>query len=148
LVALSLIDLRHFILPNRIVFPLAIVVPALLALGAIGDRNGGALVRSLLGGVAGFAALFVLHVISPRSMGFGDVKLSFVLGLALGWLGWGELVLGLFLGFLYGAVVGAGLMILRRRGRKDQVPFGPFLAAGTLTVVLWGDAILRWAGYD
>jgi leader peptidase (prepilin peptidase)/N-methyltransferase len=148
LVALSLIDLRHFILPNRIVFPLAIAIPVLLALGAIGERDGGALARSLLGGIAGFAALFVLHVISPRSMGFGDVKLSFVLGLALGWLGWGELVLGLFLAFLYGAVVGVVLMLLRRRGRKDQVPFGPFLAAGTLTVVLWGDAVLRWAGYD
>jgi leader peptidase (prepilin peptidase)/N-methyltransferase len=144
LVALSLIDLRHLILPNRIVYPLAIATPLLLALGAFGDRDGGALVRALLGGVAGFAAMFVLHVISPRSMGFGDVKLSFVLGLALGWLGWGELVLGLFLAFLYGAVVGVVLMVLRRRGRKDQVPFGPFLAAGTLTAVLWGEAILRW----
>jgi leader peptidase (prepilin peptidase)/N-methyltransferase len=146
LLALSLIDLEHFILPNRIVYPLAVATAALLALGAIGERDGGALVRALLGGVAGFAALFVLHVISPRSMGFGDVKLSFVLGLALGWLGWGEVVLGLFLAFLYGAVVGVVLMILRRRGRKDQVPFGPFLAAGALTAVLWGEAILRW--YD
>jgi leader peptidase (prepilin peptidase)/N-methyltransferase len=59
-------------------------------------------------------------------------------------LGWGELVLGLFLAFLYGAVVGVVLMVLRRRGRKDQVPFGPFLAAGALTAVLWGEAILRW----
>jgi len=146
LVALSLIDLEHFILPNRIVYPLAVATLGLLALGAIGDRDGGAMVRALLGGAAGFAALFVLHVLSPRSMGFGDVKLSFVLGLALGWLGWGELVLGLFLAFLYGAVVGVVLMLLRRRGRKDQVPFGPFLAAGTLTAVLWGAAILRW--YD
>lgn len=143
LVALSLIDLRHLILPNRIVYPLAIATPVLLAVGAIGDRDGGAFLRSLLGGVVGFAAMFVLHVLSPRSMGFGDVKLSFVLGLALGWLGWGQLVLGLFLAFLYGAVVGVVLMVLRRRGRKDQVPFGPFLAAGMLTAVLWGEAILR-----
>ena len=48
----------------------------------------------------------MLHLVSPRSMGFGDVKLSFTLGLALGVLGWGEMVLGLFLGFLYGAVIG------------------------------------------
>lgn len=144
LLALSLIDLEHFVLPNRIVYPLTVASAALLVLGAIGEHDGGALVRALLGGLAGFAALFVLHVISPRSMGFGDVKLSFVLGLALGWLGWGEVVLGLFLAFLYGAVVGIVLMILRRRGRKDQVPFGPFLAAGALTAVLWGEAILRW----
>jgi leader peptidase (prepilin peptidase)/N-methyltransferase len=146
LVALSLIDLEHYLLPNRIVYPLAVAVLALLTLGAIGERDGGALVRALLGGLAGFVALGVLHLVSPRSMGFGDVKLALVLGLALGWLGWGELVLGLFLSFLYGAVVGVTLMALRLRGRKDHVPFGPFLAAGTLTAVLWGDAILRWYG--
>ena len=147
LVALSWIDLAHFILPNRIVFPLAVAIPLLLAVGAVGDGDGGALIGALLGGVAGFAARFVLHVISPRSMGFGVVKLSFVLGLVLGWLGWGEWVVGFFLAFLYGAIVGVVLMVLRRRGRKDQVPFGPFLAAGTLTAVLAGDAILRWSGY-
>jgi leader peptidase (prepilin peptidase) / N-methyltransferase len=146
LVALSLIDLEHYLLPNRIVYPLAVATVALLTLGAIGDGDGGALVRSFLAGGAGFVALGVLHVASPRSMGFGDVKLSFVLGLALGWLGWGELLLGFFLGFLYGAVVGVTLMALRLRGRKDHVPFGPFLAAGTITAVLWGDAILRWYG--
>jgi leader peptidase (prepilin peptidase)/N-methyltransferase len=144
LVALALIDLEHYLLPNRIVYPLAVTMLALLVLGAVGDGDGDALVRAILGGVAGFVALGMLHVVSPRSMGFGDVKLAFVLGLALGWLGWGELVLGLFLGFLYGAVVGVTLMALRLRGRKDHVPFGPFLAAGTLTTVLWGDALLRW----
>jgi leader peptidase (prepilin peptidase)/N-methyltransferase len=139
-----LIDLEHYLLPNRIVYPLAVTMLALLVLGAVGDGDGDALVRAILGGVAGFVVLGMLHVVSPRSMGFGDVKLAFVLGLALGWLGWGELVLGLFLGFLYGAVVGVTLMALRLRGRKDHVPFGPFLAAGTLTTVLWGDALLRW----
>ena len=144
LVALSWIDLEHYILPNRIVFPLAVAIPVLLVLAAIGERDGGALVRAGLGGVVAFVALFVLHILSPRSMGFGDVKLAFVLGLGLGWIGWGELGLGLFLAFLYGAVVGVVLMLLRRRGRKDQVPFGPFLAAGTMTAVLVGEAILRW----
>jgi leader peptidase (prepilin peptidase)/N-methyltransferase len=90
------------------------------------------------------AALGALHVVSPRSMGFGDVKLAFVLGLVLGWLGWSELVLGLFCGFLAGAVVGISLIVLRHRGRKDHLPFGPFLAFGTLVVLLWGDVVLRW----
>jgi leader peptidase (prepilin peptidase) / N-methyltransferase len=144
LVALSLIDLEHFLLPNRIVYPLAGAIVLLLALGALCDGDGGALLRALLGGVVAFVALAVLHLLSPRSMGFGDVKLAFVLGLALGWLGWGEVALGLFLAFLFGAVVGVALIALRRRGRKDHVPFGPFLAAGTMTAVLWGDAILDW----
>jgi leader peptidase (prepilin peptidase) / N-methyltransferase len=144
LVALSVIDLEHFLLPNRIVYPLALATVVLLALAALGDGDCGALGRAVLGGVAGMVTLGVLHLASPRSMGFGDVKLAFVLGLALGWLGWGELVLGLFCGFLAGAIVGIVLIALRRRGRKDHLPFGPFLAFGTLVVLLWGDVLLRW----
>ena len=69
-----------------------------------------------------FAVFFVLHLVSPRSMGFGDVKLSFTLGLALGVLGWGEMVLGLFLGFLYGAVIGLVLIVTKLRGKNQAVP--------------------------
>jgi leader peptidase (prepilin peptidase)/N-methyltransferase len=144
LVALSAIDLEHFLLPNRIVYPLALATLALLTLAAVGDGAWDALGRAVLGGVAGMVTLGVLHLASPRSMGFGDVKLAFVLGLALGWLGWGELVLGLFCGFLAGALVGVALIALRRRGRKDHLPFGPFLAFGTLFALLWGDMVLRW----
>jgi leader peptidase (prepilin peptidase) / N-methyltransferase len=144
LVALSVIDLEHFLLPNRIVYPLAAGTLALLAVAAWGDDAWGALGRAVLGGAAAMVALGVLHLVSPRSMGFGDVKLAFVLGLVLGWLGWSELVLGLFCGFLAGAVVGLALIVLRHRGRKDHLPFGPFLAFGTLVVLLWGDVILRW----
>jgi leader peptidase (prepilin peptidase) / N-methyltransferase len=144
LVALSVIDLEHFLLPNRIVYPLALATLALLTLAALGDGAWDALGRAVLGGVAGMLTLGVLHLASPRSMGFGDVKLAFVLGLALGWLGWGELVLGLFCGFLAGALVGLALIALRRRGRKDHLPFGPFLAFGTLVALLWGDVILHW----
>ena len=144
LVALSVIDLEHFLLPNRIVYPLAVATLALLALAALGDDAWAAFGRAILGGVVATVALGALHLVSPRSMGFGDVKLAFVLGLVLGWLGWSELVLGLFCGFLAGALVGLGLIVLRHRGRKDHLPFGPFLAFGTLVVLLWGDVILRW----
>jgi leader peptidase (prepilin peptidase)/N-methyltransferase len=144
LVALSVIDFEHYLLPNRIVYPLAAATVALLALAAVGDDAWAAFGRAVLGGVVAMLALGVLHLVSPRSMGFGDVKLAFVLGLVLGWLGWSELVLGLFCGFLAGAVVGLALIVLRQRGRKDHMPFGPFLAFGTLVVLLWGDVILRW----
>lgn len=144
LVALSVIDLQRFLLPNRIVFPLAGVSVVLLGLGALAEGEGGHYVRALLAAVVAFVVFTLLHVISPRSMGFGDVKLSFVLGLFLGYLGWGEVVLGLFLGFLYGAVIGIGLILTGLRTRKDHVPFGPFLAAGTVTAILVGEAILDW----
>ena len=81
---------------------------------------------------------FLLVVIYPRGMGLGDVKLAGVLGLVLGWLGWGELAVGGFLGFLFGAVVGGLLMLVRKAGRKTKIPFGPFMIVGALIAVLWG----------
>lgn len=144
LVPLSIIDLRWYLLPNRIVFPLAGASVVLFGIAALGDGAPGAYGRALLAGGASFAAFGALHVVSPRGMGFGDVKLAFVLGVGLGYLGWGEVVLGLFLGFGYGAVVGVGLIVARVRSRKDHVPFGPFLAAGALTAILVGEAILDW----
>ena len=144
LVVLSAIDLETYLLPNRIVYPLWVASIALFAVAAAGDDNWEAYTRGLLAGAIAFAAFFTLHMVSPRGMGFGDVKLSFVLGLALGWLGWGEALLGLFLGFLYGAVVGIALIVTRIRARNQQLPFGPFLAAGAMTAILVGTGIVDW----
>ena len=145
LLAISIIDLEHYIVPNRILIPLTAAAVPLLALAVLGDDGDPAdLVRALLGGVAGLTVMLGLNLISPRGMGMGDVKMSFVLGLYLGFLGWGEVVLGFFAAFLLGAVVGVALMVTKRRGRKDAVPFGPFLAAGTALAGLWGEPILRW----
>ena len=144
LVALAVIDFETYLLPNRIVYPLTLAMLALLALGTAADGALDDYLRGLLAAVIAFAIFFVLHLVSPRSMGFGDVKLSFTLGLALGVLGWGELVLGLFLGFFYGAVIGLILIATRLRGKGQAVPFGPFLAAGALTAVLIGAPIIDW----
>jgi leader peptidase (prepilin peptidase)/N-methyltransferase len=144
LVALAVIDFETYLLPNRIVYPLTVVTIALLALGTLADDDLDALGRGLLAGVIAFFIFFVLHLVSPRSMGFGDVKLSFTLGLALGFLGWGEMILGLFLGFFYGAVIGLILIATKVRGKSHAVPFGPFLAAGALTAILVGTPILDW----
>jgi leader peptidase (prepilin peptidase)/N-methyltransferase len=144
LVVLAAIDLRHYILPNRIVAPLAVAELALLGGAAAAKGDVDPFLRSLECGAGAFVAFTVLHLISPRAMGFGDVKLSFVLGLALGWLGVGETVLGLFLGFVYGAVIGVVLIAAKVRTRKDHVPFGPFLAMGAMTAILVGDVIVDW----
>ncbi|MFI5054368.1 MAG: prepilin peptidase, partial [Acidimicrobiia bacterium] len=84
LVALACIDLEHYILPNRIVYPLAGVMVVLLAFASVADDDLPALGRALVAALVAFGIFFVLHLVSPRSMGFGDVKLSFTLGLALG----------------------------------------------------------------
>jgi leader peptidase (prepilin peptidase)/N-methyltransferase len=144
LVALAVIDFETYLLPNRIVYPLTVAMIALLALGTAADDDLSAYGRGLLAGVVAFAIFLVLHLVSPRSMGFGDVKLSFTLGLALGVLGWGEVLLGLFLGFLYGAVIGLALIATKLRGRGQAVPFGPFLAAGAITAILIGAPIIDW----
>jgi leader peptidase (prepilin peptidase)/N-methyltransferase len=144
LLAISIIDLEHFIVPDRITAPLTVSALALLGLAAVADGNGWRFGRMLLGGVAFFAFLLVLNLLYPRGMGMCDVKLSFSLGLYLGWLGWGQVFLGGFLAFLLGALVGVGLIATGIKGRKDFVPFGPFLALGTLITILWGSPILRW----
>jgi leader peptidase (prepilin peptidase)/N-methyltransferase len=144
LLAISIIDLEHFIVPDRITAPLTVSALALLGLAAAADGNGWRYGRTLLGGLALYAFLLLLNLLYPKGMGMGDVKLSFSLGLYLGWLGWGQVFLGGFLAFLLGALVGVGLIATGVKGRKDFVPFGPFLAAGTMIVVLWGDPILRW----
>lgn len=144
LVLLSGIDLDHHLLPNRVVGPLTVLVAGLLGAAAALDGSGNALLTALACGAGTFAVFFTLHLISPRGMGFGDVKLSFVLGLALGWFGVGETVVGIFLGFCYGAVIGVGLLVSGVRSRQDPVPFGPFLAAGTMTAVFLGATIVDW----
>ena len=77
-------------------------------------------------------------------MGFGDVKLAGVLGIYLGWIGWGAVIVGGFLGFLFGAVVGVGLMVAGRAGRRTKVPFGPFMVAGALVAVVVGQVVGDW----
>ena len=144
LVAVSAIDLEHHIIPNRIVYPTIFVsVPLLAAAGALsGDwhRFG----QALLGATLAWLALFAIHLVSPGGMGFGDVRLAFVLGLFLGWLGLSKVLTGLFLGFFLGAVIGVVLIAFRIRTRKDHIPFGPFLAAGAVVAVLSGTALTGW----
>jgi leader peptidase (prepilin peptidase)/N-methyltransferase len=140
-VALALIDLDVKRLPNAIVLPSYPVAAVLLGVAAISEHEAGAYVRALLGMAALFGFYFLLAFIYPAGMGFGDVKLAGLLGLYLGWLGWGELITGGFLGFLFGGVVGVGLMMVRRAGRKSQIPFGPFMLAGALVAILAGGSL-------
>ena len=142
LLALSLIDLDHFLLPNRVLYPVGFIVGGLLLLPAALDDHWDLTLRALEGGGAAFGVFLLIHLISPRGMGFGDVRLSFVLGMALGWLSWGHVFLGLFLGFLLGAVVGSGLIAFKLRTRKDPVPFGPFMAAGAMVAIFAGTQLL------
>ena len=143
LVVLSFIDLEHKLLPNRIVVPAFVAGVVLLGIAAALGPGAGAWFRALLGAAIGFAFFFTLALISPRGMGMGDVKLSAVLGLSLAYLGWGRLLVGFFIAFLAGALGGIGLIAARRAGMKSEVPFGPYLALGTVISVLFGAPIVH-----
>jgi len=142
LLAVSVIDLERMIIPNRIVYPTLAAVAPLLVLAAVTGGSWEPLRDAALGGAASFLALLVVHLVSPRGMGFGDVRLGGVDGVMLGWLGLRFVFLGVFVGFALGSVIGIGLIATRLRSRRDALPFGPFMAAGAVVVVLWGHAIL------
>ena len=141
--ALALIDLDCKRLPDALTLPSYPVLAVLLALGALLGSDSGELVRALLGGAAMYAFYFVLCFAYPAGMGFGDVKLAGVLGMATAWIGWGAWTVGLFLAFLAGGVFGLALVLARRGGRKTAVPFGPFMLLGTLAAVLVGEPLAQ-----
>jgi leader peptidase (prepilin peptidase) / N-methyltransferase len=140
-VALSMIDLDVKRLPNKIVLPSYVVAAVLLTVASVATSNWDALLRAAIGGVALYVFYFALGVIKPGAMGFGDVKLAGILGMYLGWLGWGQLVVGAFLGFLLGGVVGGVLMAVQKADRKSKIPFGPFMILGAYLAVLFGARI-------
>ena len=147
LLAVTVVDLEHFIVPNRIVYPTLGLSVILLAVAAAADHHWNLLARSAIGGAIGFVALGVIHVIQPRGMGFGDVRMAGIIGIYLGWLGLPQLAVGLFLAFLLAGVIGVGLVVFGGRGAKTRVPFAPFLAAGALLTVVWGRPMAHlWLG--
>ncbi len=143
-VALSMIDFDTKRLPDAIVLPSYVVSGVLLTLAALMDARWDDLLRGALAGAAVFAFYFLLAVIKPGGMGFGDVKLGGILGLYLGWLSWGAVIVGTFAGFVLGAVVGVVVMATGKGGRKTKVPFGPFMFIGTYLAFAVALPIVDW----
>ncbi len=142
LVTVTVVDLEHRIVPSRVVYPALALGAPLLVAAALTQGSVASLAHAALGGLASFGAILVLNLISPRLMGMGDVRLAGLIGVFLGWLSLAHVLVGLFLGFLLGAVAGAGLAI-RGPDRNPSVPFAPFLAAGAILAVLWGRPLAR-----
>lgn len=139
--ALAVIDLDVHRLPNPLTLPSYMVGVALLGLAAFAEGKPVLIVNALAGLGALYAFYFILFVLYPHGMGFGDVKLAGVLGLYLGYLGWDVLAVGAFLGFLFGGLAGIALMVARRAGRKSMIPFGPFMVAGAIVAVFIGHGL-------
>ncbi len=138
LVAIYYIDLDHYIIPNVIVLPVAVIgLAANIAISP--DRW----LEYLAAGLLSAVFFFAVAMMRPGGMGMGDVKLAGMLGFFLG----KAVLVGLFLGFLIGAVVGVALMAAGIKGRKSRIPFGPFLAAGAVIALFYGERLLEvWTG--
>lgn len=140
-VVLATVDLSVKRLPDPLVLPSYAVGLVLLGAAAAVAGEAAPLVRAALAMVLLFGLYLVLAVLNPAGMGFGDVKLAGVLGLHLGWLGWAELLVGAFAGFLLVALTALGLLAARLVTRSSQLPFGPFMLAGTLLGILAGQPV-------
>lgn len=132
---LVVIDYEHHRLPNRLVAPLAAGAAVLLAVAALVRGDWAPYVRAVEGAAAVFAVLYLLAFISPRSFGFGDVKVGGVLGGYLGWFGWLHVYYGIFAGFVLGSVVALAMLATRRATMKTALAFGPMLVVGALVVM-------------
>lgn len=142
LIALALIDLEHLLLPRSIVYPTLVGVGGWLLGSAAYYGQWHRLLVAVMCALIWFVLFWILNLVSPRSLGYGDVRLTLVLGLALGWLGVGDVLIGFFAANLTGAVIGLMLIALKKMSRDQPIPYGVYLALGTVVAVLVGPTIL------
>lgn len=135
-VCMAAIDLDVHRLPDRIMFPAMIALGAGLVLAALLGGGWEPLVRALLGGLAGGGLYLLIALLSlvrgSLAVGLGDVKLAALLGAALGWFGWSEVVLGIYGGFVVGGLWALALLVLRRVSWKGDFAYGPAMMVGAL----------------
>jgi leader peptidase (prepilin peptidase)/N-methyltransferase len=135
-IVIFFIDLEHQLVLDRVIYP-AIVV----ALLAVPFAPGHSAKELLFGGLIGFALLFLIVFVYPAGMGMGDVKLATFIGLVVGFP---SVFVALLLSFVAGGLVGGGLLLSGLKGRKDPIPFAPFLVAGGMIAMLYGKEIMDW----
>ena len=141
LVALALIDWRTQLLPSKVVWPATLATAALVGTVWLLTSDNDDLIRAGWGFVIAYGTFFLLWFVYPKGLGYGDVRLAGVLGLALGYLGWGELLVGLYAGFLLGGL-GGGLLSVLKVVQRKAFPFGPFMVVGALFGVICGAQLL------
>ena len=151
LIIIFIFDLKHYIIPDRIVYP-AIIIAFLYQLFralefanwdlfGIWNLEFGILkpVFSAILAAAFFGA--IVFVSQGKWMGAGDIKLAFLMGLILGWP---NILAGLFSAFLIGAIMGMALVFSGKKTLKSEVPFGPFLVTGTFIALFWGQKMINF----
>jgi leader peptidase (prepilin peptidase)/N-methyltransferase len=142
-IVISVIDLEHGLILNKVVYP-SMVVALLLALIPrpwLTQWIVTGIANAAIGGAIGFGIFLLIALISRGGMGWGDVKLAGLIGLATGF----PLVfLSVIMGAILGGIVAVAMVITKKRQRRQTIPFGPFLAAAAMITLLWGSTILEW----
>ncbi|PIR90601.1 prepilin peptidase [bacterium (Candidatus Gribaldobacteria) CG10_big_fil_rev_8_21_14_0_10_37_21] len=147
LIIIFVYDLKHYIIPDKVVF-VAIAIALIFnfqfsIFNQFSISKFSNFQNCLLAGIGAAGFFFLIWFFSKgHAMGFGDVKLAFLLGLLLGWP---NILVGLMLAFFSGSLVGLGLIVAGKKKMSSQVPFGPFLIAGAFVALFWGQAL--WKGY-
>lgn len=148
LIVVTFVDLEHQIIPDRITVPGVLIGIALSFFILPDPFKPGFMLgwkNSLIGAGAGFVFFYAVAVLSKGGMGGGDIKLMAMVGSIVGWKG---VALTTFIGSLTGAIAGVLIIIFKGGGRKTKVPFGPFLALGTLISLYFGGWIWSWYLHD
>jgi leader peptidase (prepilin peptidase)/N-methyltransferase len=142
--ALTFIDLDVHRLPDLIVLPSYPIALVLLLVPTVVSGHWGWLLRAVLAGLVLFAVYLVLALVSPGGggLGFGDVKLAGVLGLLLGWLGWGPVIVSVLAAFVIGGVIALFLLLARRVSRSSQMAFGPSMILGAWVALMFPVQVL------
>ena len=149
LIVIFVYDLKHYIIPDKIIFPAIAAAFFYQLISNITAYNTAAIAGwqypisnifyAIFSAIIAAGFFFLIILISKGEwMGFGDVKLAFLIGLILGWP---DIFFALFLAFVLGAAVGLILIGLKIKSIKSQIPFGPFLVAATIIMMLWGEII-------
>lgn len=140
LIIVSAIDLERQIIPNRVIYPAIPLGMAAMAAVSLVRGDASIFLRSLAGLAIGGLPLALLALLIPQGMGMGDAKLAAFTGIFLGY----HQFTAFFFAFLTGSLLGLGMILAGRKDRKSRVPFGPFLAIGSLVALFFGEGLWRF----
>ena len=131
-------DLKYYLIPDKVVYP-GIVIAIIYQI--LANWSLFSIVNLGLAILPAFILLAIILFSHGAWMGLGDFKLAILMGL---FLGWPNILFALFSAFFLGAIIGAVLIILKKKGLKSEIPFGPFLVTGTFLALFWGEKVINW----
>jgi len=150
LIIIFVYDLKHYLIPDNVIYPAIAIAfiyqiisnfqfPISITNFQFQITNFYFSILSALGAAAFFLLIFLVS--RGKWIGFGDVKLGFLMGL---FLGFPKILVALFFAYLIGAIIGIGLVLAKKKTLKSEVPFGPFLVTGTFISLFWGNILIGW----